>query len=385
MSGRYAHATGAIGLSHFGWPLPLEVRTTVDDFRDAGYETILSGLNHERHPKTDRYETDLAKDWDDWRAPRAVDAALGHLRRREGGRPFYLNVATQEPHACTWSRVGEDIPVLPDAHETWLPDGMPRTPALEAAFRRFVASVAFTDHHFGRLVEGLGELGLLDETVVVFTTDHGVAGPRGKGTLHGLGTEIALLVRLPGGTGGGGERHQLVANIDFRATWCEGFGLDGVEAGDGRSFWPLLSDADRAHHELIYLERNFHGERPWRTEDDYVDCYDPVRALRTKDALYVRNFLPEAKPPEPLPRSIESVGTADWSCWEKSWQLPASARPAEELYLLNEDPQELRNVAGEDACAEWRERLDGWIQKTGDFVPGDPPFESSGRGWGPRW
>ncbi len=389
MSGEYAHRTGAIGLSHLGWPLPLDVRTTVDDFNDAGYETILSGINHERHPRTDRYAVDLSRDWDDWKVPRAVDNALDHLARREAGRPFYLNVACQEPHACTWGEVGARIPALPEDFEPWFPAGMPRTPALAAAFRRFAASAAYMDAHFGRFVDGLRRLGLLDDTMIGFTTDHGIAGPRGKGTLLGLGTEIALMIRLPGGEHGGETREQLISNVDFRATWREACGLGAAGESDGRSFWPVLADAEVGHHEAIFLERNFHGEKPWRTEPKYVDCYDPTRAVRTRDHLYVRHFRPEAKPPEPLPGGIDARETDDWSEWEKSWVPPVAKRAEEELYELEGDPNEVRDVAGDAAMegvrSELRGRLENWMRQTGDFLPNEPPFQPEALGWGSGW
>ncbi len=389
MSGAYAHTTGAIGLSHMGWPLPLDVPTTVDDFRAAGYQTILSGINHERHPRTDRYEVDLSLDWADWMAPGTVDNALGFLDGRQDERPFYLNVACQEPHACRWSVVGDEIPELSAEWETWLPEGMGRTPALEAAFRRFAACVAFTDAHFGRLVDGLRERGLLDDTVVVFTTDHGMAGPRGKGTLYGLGTEIALLVRLPGAEAGGERRGQLIGNVDFRATWCDGFGLPAPAGSAGRSFWGALRNADATHHDAIYLERNYHGERPRRTEPEYVDCYDPIRAVRTKDFLFLKNYRPDAKAPRPVPAEIEALPVDDWRRWEESWVLPATSRPEEELYDLRSDPAEVENVAEDPARREvrreLRQRLDRWMEESGDFLPGEPPFEPHASGWGNAW
>jgi N-sulfoglucosamine sulfohydrolase len=388
MSGLHPHQSGALGLAHMGWPLDLRQTTTVDDCNAAGYQTILSGLNHERHPRTDRYEVDVTRDWADWRLPRPVDHALAALRQRDRSRPFYLNIATQEPHACIWQDVGSRIPALPASWPGWMPPGMPRTPALEEAFRRFAAAVAFTDAEFGRLLRGLDELGLAHDTLVVFTTDHGMSGPRGKGTLHGLGTEIALLMRLPGGAHAGRVIDFPVSNLGYRATLAEATGIPMVTTPTGASFWTAALGQTAAPRAPLFLSRNFHGEKPWRYETDYLDLFDPLRALRTATHLYVRRFDPAAKPAEPLPGVIPT-GEQSWAHWELSWALSAAPRPSEEVYDLRTDPLELTNVADEPAHAaaldELRTGLAAAMRETHDFLPGPPPARPHPPGWGSRW
>lgn len=389
MTGLHAHRSGAIGLSHMGWPLDLRWTTTVDDFNAADYETILSGINHERHPRTDRYARDLNRGWDDWRAECAVDNALAALRTRDPGRPFYLNIATQEPHACTWNAVGGRIPALPEGGPVWLPPGMARTPALEGAFHRFASAVAHLDRQFGRLLDGLDRLGLADDTLVVFTTDHGMAGPRGKGWLYGLGTEIALLARHPRSLGAGAVCDTLVSNIDFRPTWCELAGLPAPADIDGRSFAACFGNPSHTHRDALFLTRNFHGERPTRREPDYVDCHDPLRAIRTRDALYIRTFAPEVKPPDPTPAQVQPLPSLPWSEWHASWAFPSAPRPVEELYDLRVDPLEtIDRAAAPEARAlleGLRDRLAREMAATGDHLPGPPPPRPEPPGWGPNW
>lgn len=388
MSGMYAHTSGALGLSHMGWPLDLRWTTTVDDFHAAGYQTILSGINHERHPLTDRYSLDLNRDWDDWKLPRVVERALDALDRRDSARPFYLNIASQEPHSCTWGDVGSRIPPMQEDWPGWMPPGMPRTPALEAAFRRFAAAVVHLDTSFGMLMDGLERLGLSENTLVVFTTDHGMAGPRGKGGLYGLGTEIALLMKWQDVLSAGGLRHLPVSNISFRATLAEAAGIPQVAERQGRSIWEYAQTGKAPADDAIYLERNFHGERPWRTEPDYVDTFDPLRAVRTQRYLYIKNFLPGAKPAEPL---VATPGPAasSWQDWGTSWELPLEKRPDEELYDAASDPLEMRNLAGEPYMQSVRntlsDQLENWMRETSDFLPADPPPRPEAPGWGPHW
>lgn len=386
MSGLYAHTSGAIGLSHMGWPLDLRLRTSVDDFNAAGYETILSGINHERLPRTDRYQQDLSRTWDDWKLPRAVDNALSALANRDASRPFYLNVATQEPHSCTWAEVGCRIPELTLKWPNWLPPGMPSTPALQSAFRRFAAAVVYLDGEFGRLIDGLTKLKLAENTLVIFTTDHGMAGPRGKGSLYGLGTEIALLMRQPGVLPAGESRSDPVSNVSFRATLAEAAGL--IAECQGQSFWRYALGDDPRTEPAIFLERNFHGEKPWRFETDYVDCYDPIRAVRTVEHLYIRNFAPREKPHEPG-LNAEPFGPQAWDYWNESWKLPTATRKCEELYDLRTDPLETSNIADDPAAAtvlgNMRSAQEIWMSETADFVPGEPPQRPRVPGWGVGW
>ncbi|MCC5848035.1 MAG: sulfatase [Verrucomicrobia bacterium] len=359
MSGLHAHRSGAIGLAHMGWPLDLNRPTTVDDFNGAGYQTILSGINHERHPRTDRYEVDLTREWSDWMSDRAVDNALRALAQRDESRPFYLNIATQEPHACTWPAVGGRIPAIPSGAPVWDPPGMPDYPGKADDFRRFAAAIAFMDHHIGRFLTGLDRLGLRESTVVVFTTDHGISGPRAKGTLYGLGTEIAMLLRLPDGRHAGETRETLLSNLDFRPTWCEAFGLAPPENMDGKSFWSVIDQPDAAHRDHLYLERNYHGEKLRPDDEDWTDLYDPIRAIRTPERLYIRHFRPDA------------------------W--PDLVRPDEELYDLEQDPAETSPISDATGLRAFRDQLMAEAKTLGDFVPGPPPPRPEAPGWGKNW
>jgi arylsulfatase A-like enzyme len=390
LSGRYAHSTGCIGLAHMGWPLPLAENTVADDFRAAGYQTILSGVNHERHPRSDRYEIDVTRHWDDWRTERAVDNALAALDGRDAARPFFLNVGSQQPHASTW-HLFADAPVPPD--EVWTPTWCPDTPMLRREFGKFQAAIKYMDHHFGRLVDGLRQRGLLDSSAIVFTTDHGISGPRAKSLLYDRGTEIALMVRLPGGEHGGELRDTLVGNVDFRPTWAAMLGVPLVSEAQGKSFAEAFWDAGAAPSDAVFMERNYHGERPFRGATDYLDKFDPIRAVRTRHLKYIWNLHPEARTDCPLPFDAPqgwdplAAGPGDGL----DFLAPETDRPRPEieLYDLRHDPQEFINLAGRPeyaaAQADLRQRLDQWMRATGDFAPAAPPPRPEEPGWGRAW
>jgi len=390
MTGRHAHNTGAIGLSHMGWPLDLRHRTIIDDLNAAGYETILSGVNHERHPRTDRYQTDLTRTWADWQSDRAVDHAIAYLESRGRSRPFYLNIGTQEPHQVTWKDVGTRIPGPVPPEETAIPLGFPDTPRMREEMSRFQASAAFMDHHFGRLMEALDRLGLRDNTLVVFTTDHGISGPRAKGTLFDFGTEIALLVRNPGGKGAGTVSDALIPNIDFRPTLCQAAGTVPEGPVNGRSFFPLLNGEPWTPNAAAFFERNFHGEHKGRHEDGYQDAFDPVRSIRTTQYHYIRWWRPEQRRATPRPWEVPGSYQPDGPGFQHAWPEMAESRPHEALYDTARDPQEWINLAGRPEYREVKDglaaRLEQWMRETDDFLlRGEVPAPPEPSGWGPAW
>jgi N-sulfoglucosamine sulfohydrolase len=391
MTGQYAHSTGAVGLSHMGWPLDLRHRTIVDALNDADYETVLSGVNHERHPRTDRYQVDLTRTWDDWKTERAVRNALDYLKARDCSRPFYLNIGSQQPHASTW-HLADDLHggVVPP-EDVWMPPYCADTPATRGQFGRFQAAIRYMDRHFGALLEGLDSLGLTEDTVVVFTTDHGIAVPRSKGTLYERGVEIALLVRLPGADGAGRRVDPLVQNIDFAPTLLELAGAPVPPEMQGRSFRALLTDGAYTPHEAIFAERNFHGERAHRGAEGYVDRYDPVRAIRTPDFHYIRWFRPDIKPRPLLPWEVsDAEGGIEGKLPDDAWPASDLRRNPEELYHVAIDPQEFVNVADRPEYrhikSDLADRLSQWMRDTGDFaLQDDPPPRPEPPGWGPGW
>jgi len=385
MTGLYAHVSGGVGLAHMGWPLAADVPTIVDRLNDAGYETIHSGMEHERHPGLNRYQVDRQENWDDFRTDVAVDKALACLGARDRKRPFYLNVGSQQPHASTWHRVDEwhGGAVPPD--DVYLPPFLPDRPALRAAFGRFQAAMRFMDAHFGRLIEGLSRLGHDRDTVVVFTTDHGIAAPRAKGTLYERGVETALLIRMPDGVCAGAAIDRLTPNIDLVPTLLEAAGADVPANLPGRSFWPLLRGRPCAAHDAIFTERNFHGEqRVHGREGDFIDRYDPVRAVRTDRFHYIRYFDPGVKGQPWLPFETPVDGIAG------EWGLPAPRRPRpeEELFDVMQDPQEFVDLAARPEYravkADLSARLRRWMEETDDFaLRGDVPRRPEPPGWGP--
>ncbi len=392
MTGRYAHNNGGVGLAHMGWPLPQTSKTIVDYLNDAGYETAHVGLNHERHAGANHYQIDEEKTWDDWQADNAVDKAIEYLRGRAGkdGKPFYLNIGTHEVHASSYRRKAETVygGAVPD-DDVFVPLYSPDIPGLRKEMGQFQAAIRFLDTHFGRLTAAVDELGLNTNTIVLFTNDHGISNNRAKGTLYDRGVEVTLMMRLPNGMHAGRPVDYLIQPIDITPTLLEAVGVPRPEGLLGKAAWPLLTGGDYTPHEHIFIERNFHGQRP-PGHDDFADVYDPVRSIRTSDYHYIRWFKPEAWHKPYLP--WEALQVANDTTLEGDGRYPPNPQPRaqEELYLVSHDHLECVNVADRPEYrhikADLAAKLRQWMEDTDDFALTDsPPERYEEPGWGENW
>jgi len=386
MTGSYAHSNGLMGLSHHGWKITTP--TIVDYFNEGGYDTLHCGLSHEGYVGENRYQVDMEASWRSRNAENAFDDAIAFLRQRRGGggRPFYLNIGTQEVHRCQWdsddcalpsSRLNRVYGGAVPQESVCLPATAPDREIFREHFSRFQASIRYFDEQFGRLVEAIERYGHQENTLVVVTTDHGIAAARGKGTLYDLGTEIALAVQMPQSLRRSFVSEHLIPNIDFTPTLLDAAQLPLPKNIQGKSFWGLLAGENYTPHEMIFQEWNCGGGQ----ED-----YHPVRAVRTQDARYLRNYEPRGLG-EPLPHKIPENYTPSQDSFIRPWPDFSEVRPSEEFYDLARDPDEMDN------CAEklsWKEKkafasslVDIWMKETHDpLLLGIAPKENGKKGWG---
>jgi N-sulfoglucosamine sulfohydrolase len=207
-------------------------------------------------------------------------------------------------------------------------------------------------------MNALDEHDLADDTIVILTTDHGLAFPGAKATLTDRGLGVMLIVRGPGGFHGGKVSEALVSQIDIFPTLCEAAGIPAPDWLQGRSLLPLVRRETAEVNDAIFAELTFHA------------AYEPQRAIRTKRFKYIRRFGERTTPVLP---NVDDGPTKDLLV-SNGWAEKPLAR--EELHDLLFDPAEAANVAGEPAYeadrAELAERLERWMRETEDpLLDGD--------------
>lgn len=392
MTGKYAHVSGGLGLAHMGWSLPQSEKTVVDYFNEAGYETAHMGLNHERHAGHNHYQIDEEKHWDDWDAQNAVDKAIDYLKNRNSDKPFYLNIGTHDVHASRWSqeKYVEKFGGAVSPDSVYIPNYMKDSLPARKEFGKFQADIKYLDRHFGRLIEAIDSLGYKENTAVFFTTDHGISNARAKGTLYDRGVEITFIGRMPNKEHNGRVVDDLTQNIDFAPTMLAIAGIDIPSVMNGKSLLPLLKGENYGCPDKIFIERNYHGERAEYGVKEYVDFYDPIRSVRTKDFHYIMYFAPKAKKKPWLVHEMESMPLEvdeEKISVDTLSPKPKKEREEEELFHITHDRAEMFDVSSKPEYQkikdELKESLLQWMRETDDHVlKGEIPKRYEEAGWG---
>jgi arylsulfatase A-like enzyme len=359
VTGKYPHVNGLMGLVNIGWNLPPSNKTDAMLFGAAGYDTALIGYQHEvRNPQQLGFDKVISKGghYANQVSPNVVDFLES---RHDGDKPFYVRAGFFDTHRINekdpesgeilgndWRKYRDRAP-NPDTIEPLA--YMDDCEGLRRELADFYGSVNFADEHFGKLLEALDRNGLADNTIVVFTTDHGIAFTRAKTTLYDPGINTTLLMRWPNGFAGGQVVPEMISNIDLLPTLLECCGIDVPPDVQGRSFLPLLRGEDYTPNEVVFAEKN-------------TDPCDIKRGIRTEAWKLIRNYCRDTFNFAPRPPYEH----------EHEPETPNYDRPEWELYDLKNDPDEMRNLSGNPATAsveqELRERLHAWQLDTDDPV-----------------
>ena len=349
LTGQAPHSAGMLGLAHRGFALADPARHLATVLRSNGYRTHLCGLQHvtREDPSLIGYDhqattTDLTV------ASVAPEAAgtIAALGESTGDGPFFLDVGFVETH--------RDFPTVDPAESRYVrpPALFPDTPETRLDMAAYHASVRELDRGVGIVLDALDRAGLSDSTLVIQTTDHGIAFPAMKCSLTDHGTGVLLIVRGPGGFTGGQVIDALVSQVDLFPTLCELTGIERPEWLQGTSLLPLIEGATDEVNDEIFAEVTFHA------------AYEPQRMVRTPRWTYIRRFDPRSIPVLP---NCDAGGTREF--WlEHGW----ATRPVdrEQLYDNLFDPMQVRNVVADpdlDTIADdMRGRLDQWMRDTSD-------------------
>lgn len=299
------------------------------------------------------------------------------LKQLPADRPFAYWIGPSDPHRPYEAGAAREAGLKPAAVR--VPPTLPDVPPVRADLLDYYFEVERFDKALADAIALLEQTGRLDNTVVIATGDNGRPFPRDKASIHDGGSRVPLAIRWPRGVNARRAVDAFVSLTDIAPTVLEAAGLKPRPEMVGRSLMPLLQGKDPAGREHVFIERERHA---------FVRAGNasyPVRAVRTRQHLYIRNLAPDRWPAgDPVwVHSVGPFGDVDHGP-SKDFILayrddPAIApfyarafakRPAEELYDLRADPHQLVNVAdrAEHAAAKanLRKLLDEWMAGTGD-------------------
>lgn len=346
LTGMAPHSAGMLGLAHRGFAMPDYSKHLARILQNAGYLTVLAGVQHvipenrlaeSGYSQIIRGPSHHAKD--------VAPAAEAFLKSKPA-EPFFLDAGFFETH--------RDFPERdPDIDPRYVtpPPFIPDTPETRKDMSEYLTCARNLDRGIGRILAALDENGMHERTMVMITTDHGLAFPRMKCNLEDSGTGVLLMMRGPGLVPGK-VTDALVSHIDLFPTLCDFTGIPKPDWLQGRSLAPILSGEAGEVNEEIFSEVTFHS------------AYEPQRSIRTHRYKYIQRFGERRTPV--LSNMDESAGKKIWV--QNHWGEKILER--EYLYDLVFDPGESRNMAGlpqmEKTLLTLRERLRHWMDRTKD-------------------
>lgn len=363
LTGQAPHSAGMYGLINRGFRCRDSSKHLVHTLNAAGYQTCLCGVQHEA-PDADELGYRHVPRVGTGRAAEVAPVAAEFIRSRSTApEPWFLSCGFIETHRGAAGRFVSDQ-AADDAPRFGMrpPLPLPDSPVTRTDMARFHASAAVLDQGIGTVLDALDEAGVADNTLVICTTDHGIAFPRMKCNLTDHGIGVLLILRGPGGFTGGVTCEALVSQVDLVPTLCDLLCIQPPPWLQGRSLLPLIRGDTDQIRDAVFAEVNFHC------------AYEPLRAVRTPRWKYIRRF--HDYPHPILCNCDDSPSKRFWM--EHGWTQRTLVR--EELYDLVFDPGETCNVADESgaaaALADLRRRLDRWMTETDDpLLSGPVPVE----------
>lgn len=368
LTGTTAHSSGMLGLAGKRGSRLRDPQEHLANFlKSHGYATALSGLQHVTGDELEQirgcgYERWITHEawpswanhfeaWNTWHA----EAAATFLDETPADRPFFLDCGFSLTHRMGEGEQWHTMRQPPDGDSRYVrpPAPLPDTPETRQDYADYMVAAGLLDECVGHILTALDESGKAANTLVIITTDHGLASPSMKCNLTAHGTGVMLLIRGPGGFSGGRVIDAPVSHLSVFPTICEVAGLPKPARLQGESLAPIIGDKLSSVGSEVFSEVNWHSSA------------EPMRSVRTERYNYIRRYLPREHAAINCDNSVSRRLMI-----EAGWH--AGPGDAEELYDLMLDPQEMYNRAGDPAMLpvleDMRLRLHGWMERTDDPI-----------------
>lgn len=314
------------------------------------------------------------------------------LKQKPDDQPFCFWYGSSEPHRSY--RQGQGLERGLELSDAQLFASLPDVPEVRSDVLDYYVEIEHFDTHLGRMIELLKESGEFENTLIIVTSDHGMPFPRAKGNLYDSGTHVPLAISWPQGIQGGRTVEDFVSLIDIAPTILAACNVKVPQQMNGRSLLPILQSrqAGQVDPKRDFVVTAFERHTPCRPE---MGCY-PMRAIRTADFLYIRNYQPDRWPAgnpdidsihQGAYGDIDNGPTKSWMMAHqdepgvgKLFELGFGKRPAEELYAVKDGREQVVNLADDpryqQALQQLRKRLADHLTDQGDpRSQGHAPWE----------
>lgn len=310
--------------------MPAGLKMFPQYLREAGYYCT-------NNAKEDYNLTKPGQVWD-------VSSNQAHWRHRPGGAPFFAIFNARQSHESQVRRRPHQAIVDPAAVR--VPAYNPDTPEVRRDWAQYYDNVSAVDAIAGGHLKDLADAGLADDTIVFYYGDHGPGMPRCKRWPSDSGLRVPLVVYFPPKWRHlapkeytpGGQSDRLVSFVDLAPTMLSLAGLRPPAYMHGHAFAGPFQTAGPAF---------LHGFRGRMDER-----YDLVRSITDGRFVYLRNYFPHLSQAQHVRTQFQTPTTQVWKQWYDAgrtneaqsifWREP---KAPEELYDLQTDPDEVRNVA----------------------------------------
>lgn len=368
LTGQYPHVCGQMGLAHRGFELEHLDRHIVRFLKTHGYRSALSGIQHIVHGEDSAarigYDEYLADPFP-LDGPDSPAEAAARWLRTAPDQPFFLSCGFVETHREYPELPATDRPVIADGPGAPAPPGYPDESVFREDFARYRTSAADLDRKIGVVLDALEDSGRAESTIVLCTTDHGIAFPEMKCTLTDRGIGVMCMMRIPGVSGR--SVSALASHIDLFPTLCEINGLEPPAWLQGYSLMPVIDGSAAQVRSELFAEVNWHA------------APEPKRAIRTDRYKLIRRFDDMQRPV--LPNVDDGLSKSRFL--DAGWaDLPVESLRLHDLFC---DPFERHNLADDrryaDIVGSLSARLDQWMHQTDDPLLAGLPEPPEGAIW----
>ncbi len=371
-SGLLTHQNGQYGhpQHYHNYHVRPEVQTIFSLLKANGYQTGLIGKANVNPPE--QYPLDFQPKLSPWDVSAMARAAEEFFQQAED-QPFLLVMGYQDPHPTSrdwqsWGiRRGDKAvrPVHYDPKDVVVPRYLPDRLEVRANLAGYYQQISRLDQGIGMVLSALKKSGRADETLILFTSDHGSSEPGAMANHYEPGVRVPLIVKSPQQTKRGLTTDALVTLVDLVPTILNWTGTQGPAYKlPGRSILPVLEQEHPDGWDKVYLSHVSHE----------LQTYYPMRTIRTRRYKLIWNLVWRQEYPLPL----DTIERATWREVVRRGDQTIGRRSVEkflfrdplELYDLKSDPDEVINLADDPKYASIRkelaDRLFDFLKRTND-------------------